>query len=443
MTSPSDSPPETMGHDPTVPPERLVEYSVDGLIPSAVVTPEDVKAVSRVLSRASAEGAKVTPRGGGTRMDLGNPPTGLDLILDLGRLDGVLFHEPADLVARVEAGITLETLRGRLAQRGQFLPLEAPLPSRATIGGILATNASGPSRLAYGTARDWLIGVTVVRSDGAVTKAGARVVKNVTGYDMNKLYTGSLGTLGVVVDATFKLSPLPVDGRTVIAGYPSLDSALDSSAEVLRQAPATPQALHVINRDAMERLPDWTASKEGEVFLLALFEGRTTSVYRRADEWARAAVGTGGASVLSLSHEDGRCLWQSLTDLGWRPENLPSLSVKISIVPSSLKSFLASVEAELKQGSGHSLVADVGFGQLRLLWWTEDTVEDLEAIVRRLRETARRHSASVVVERCPLELKKVIDVWGDAVDGLEIMRRIKGELDPTGTLNPGRFVGGI
>ena len=239
MTSPSDSLPGTVGHSASVPPHRLAEYSVDGLIPSTVVSPEDVAEVSRVLSQASGEDAKVAPWGGGTQMGLGNPPTGLDLVLDLGRLDGVLFHEPGDLVAGVEAGITLEAFQERLAQRGQILPLEAPYPSRATIGGILAANASGPSRLGHGTARDWLIGIAVVRSDGAATKAGARVVKNVTGYDLNKLYTGSLGTLGVIVGATFKLSPLPPDGRTVVAVYPlpGLRPGLGRRAPATRRHP--------------------------------------------------------------------------------------------------------------------------------------------------------------------------------------------------------------
>ena len=442
MTSPSDSLPGTVGHSASVPPHRLAEYSVDGLIPSTVVSPEDVEEVSRVLSQASGEGTKVAPWGGGTQMGLGNPPTGLDLVLDLGRLDGVLFHEPGDLVAGVEAGITLEAFQERLAQRGQILPLEAPYPSRATIGGILAANASGPSRLGHGTARDWLIGIAVVRSDGAATKAGARVVKNVTGYDLNKLYTGSLGTLGVIVGATFKLSPLPPDGRTVVAVYPSLVSALDSAAELLLQG-ATPQALHVVNRDAMERLPGWNGRIAGEAALLVLFSGRTASVSRLADKWAGATEARGASPVLSLSQEEGRGPWQGLTDLGWATEDAPRLSVKVGLVPSLSKDFLAAIETELGRESGRCLVADVGFGLLRLLWWTQDTVADLEAIVRGLREVARRHSASVVVERCPVELKGVIDVWGDSVDGLEIMRRIKRELDPTGTLNPGRFAGRI
>ena len=135
-------------------------------------------------------------------MGLGNPPTGLDLVLGLERLNGLAFHEPADLVAAAQAGMTIDAFLGELARHGQTLPLEFPLSSKATVGGVLAANAGGPSRLAFGGLRDWLIGLRVVRASGEVTKSGGQVVKNVTGYDLNKLYTGSLGTLGVIVEAT-------------------------------------------------------------------------------------------------------------------------------------------------------------------------------------------------------------------------------------------------
>ena len=347
----------------------------------------------------------------------------------LRSLDRVLFHEPEDLVASVEAGITLEELQSQLAGKGQFLPLEAPLPSRGTIGGILAADTSGPSRLAYGTARDWLIGIKVVHSDGVVTKSGGRVVKNVTGYDLNKLYVGSLGTLGVIVEATFKVAPLPSDGRTLIATYPSLSAAMDSALELLLQS-YTPQALQVVNREVIKSLPELRVPGGAEAAVLALFAGRKAAVKRLADEWAKVFGDGGAITVESLSWTDGDALWRALLDLEWVEEERPQLALKVTILPSRLREFLEMVASPRGSSFKGGLVADMaGVG--------------VERLISSLRERAGPYWGHVVVERCPLDVKANLDVWGDPVEGMGIMRRLKQEFDPAAILNPGRFAGGI
>ena len=420
------------------------------------VIPGKVEEVSEVLSYAAREGSMVVPWGGGTQMALGNRPRGVDLVLGLGRLNHLLFHEPGDLVASVEAGITLNEVQEELANKEQFLPLEAPLPSRATVGGILAANASGPSRLAYGTARDWLVGVKVVGSDGTITKSGGRVVKNVTGYDLNKLYIGSLGTLGVIVQATFKVAPLPHDRKTLVAAYPSLSAALESAQEILRQS-FSPQALHVVNGEIMGRLVGLVPTAASQASLMALLAGRTAAVKRKADDSARVMERGGARNVERLSNDEGAALWQAQTDLGWAedafaltdssPKGLPYLVAKISLVPSRVGDFLAMADSLGGPTFRQGVVADVGSGLVRLLWWTQEgfpiTLEDTEDLIGRLRRGVRHHEGHVVVERCPLEVKSKIDVWGEPLEGMAIMRRIKQELDPEGILNPGRFVGRI
>ena len=445
-----------LGSDAVVPPEQLGDYAVDGVTPEAAVFPETVEGTSQVLSYAAREGSMVVPWGSGTQMALGNRPRGVDLVLGLSRLNHMLFHEPGDLVASVEAGITLNALQEVLANKEQFLPLEAPSPSRATVGGILAANASGPSRLAYGTARDWLIGVKVVGSDGTISKSGGRVVKNVTGYDLNKLYIGSLGTLGVIAEATFKVAPIPHDRRTLVAAYPSLSAALESAHELLRQN-FTPQALHVVSGEVMARLAGLAPMAASEAALLALMAGRSVAVTRKADESARVMERGGTRGVESLSNDEGAALWQAITNLGWTeeissptgscPKGLPCLAAKISILPSQVADFLAMADSlggpPLRQG----IVADVGSGLVRLLWWTQEgfpiTLEDTEDLIGRLSRGVGHHAGHVVVERCPLEVKSKIDVWGEPIESMLIMRRIKQELDPEGILNPGRFVGRI
>ena len=459
MTSLSDTLVGSLGSDAVAPPERLREHSVDGVTPEAAVFPEKVEAISEVLSLSAREGKFVTPWGGGTQMALGNTPRGVDLVLGLSRLNQILFHEPADLVASVEAGITLNALQEELARKGQFLPLEAPLPSRATIGGILAANASGPSRLAYGTPRDWLIGIKVVHSDGAVTKSGGKVVKNVTGYDLNKLYTGSLGTLGVIVEATFKIAPLPPDRGTLIATYPSLSAAMDSAQELLHQS-FTPHALQVINREIMGRLPGLDVSGGEEAAVLALFAGRRLAVKRKVDESARVMERDSTRAVETLSQGDGDGLWQAVTDLGWAEEGLPQLVAKVTTLPSQVRDVLEMAGSLAGPPLSQGLVADVGSGLVRFLWWAEERLSSttpllsplakgglqgglLDDVISKLREGARHYTGHVVVERCPLEVKSKIDVWGDPLEGVDIMRRIKQELDPAGILNPGRFAGRI
>ena len=456
MTSLSDTLMGSFGSDAAVPPDRLGEYAVDGVTPQAAVFPESVERISEVLYHAASEGKTVVPWGGGTQMALGNRPRGVDLVLGIGRLNGMLFHEPADVVASAQAGITLGAFQEELARRGQFLPLEAPVPSRSTIGGILSANASGPSRLAYGMARDWLIGIKVAGFDGTVTKAGGRVVKNVTGYDLNKLYIGSLGTLGVIVDATFKLAPLPQDRATLVAPYPSLSAALSSARELLDKG-FGPQALYVVNDETTARLPGLAMADGTGAALLALLAGRKVAVKRKADELAKGLEGVAAGPVERLSSSEDARLWQALTDLGWGdeasspagsgPRGLPQLAVRISVLPSQVKDVSEMPNGLDRPALRQGVVADVGTGLVRLLWWTPDGLpiglEELEVAIRKLRQGAGQLGGHLVVERCPLELKSRIDVWGDPPEGMVIMRRIKDELDPAGILNPGRYVGGI
>ena len=207
--------------------------------------------------------------GGGTQRSLGNPPRSYDLALDTRSLDRLIQYEPADLTVTVEAGMSLARLEEILAAEGQFLPLEAPCPSSATVGGMLAAACFGPMSLSYGQPRDWLIGVKVVNADGRVTKGGGQVVKNVTGYDMNKLYTGSLGTLGVIVEASFKVAPKPAVSTTLAAKFASLNDAM-SGAWGLLEDYGGPDAFTLLDSAVAERL----GLECSGYLLLARFHGK-------------------------------------------------------------------------------------------------------------------------------------------------------------------------
>ena len=439
-----------------LPTETHTGYAIDGLTPQWVVRPANRREAAQILGWASSEGCKVAPWGGGTQVGLGNPPEELHLVLDLSRLDQVVDFQPADLTVTVEAGITLESLQRHLAPAGKFLPLEAPLAGRATVGGILATSSVGPLRQAYGLPRDWLIGISVISPAGDGTKAGGRVVKNVTGYDLNKLYTGSLGTLGVIVEATFKLAPLPTTQSALVAFFPTVHQGIEAGRTLSRQVFA-PQGLQVLDEEASRRLELVTASSPPEApmpaALLAFFAGRPQALRRRLTESTQLLTRLGATSVEQKQDADALALLRGVTDLGWaeetRPELVqPHLVLKINLPPSASLGMNAWLQADPVFG-GNSLgvgsIVDVGFGGIRLLLWGPPGGS--AADIRRLRETAGKLGGSVVVERCPLSWKQELDVWGDlpsgADSGMEIMRRLKNKFDPHRTLNPGRYIGGL
>ena len=448
-----------LGQDAVVSPHLLPQYAFDDVTPRGVARPANRDEVAEVLRWASSEGLAVVPRGGGTQLSLGNVPHRVDLVLDLTRLDKVLDFQPADLTVTVEAGITLFQLRQRLEAEGKVVALEAPLSGRATVGGILAANTSGPLRSAYGLPRDWLIGIGVVGSQGVETKAGGRVVKNVTGYDLNKLYTGSLGTLGVIVEASFKLAPLPAAWGCLVAEYSAVGEAL-AGAQALRSRVHSPQALQVISSPVTRLLGGTSSTTAGGALpnsgsnatALAFYFGRSLGVRRSMEEGTRELQDTSSRPVQQFSGEETVAVLRSLTDLGWSTETAAGLAIKLNLTPTAVAEASAALWDDDSLGAAPGIVADVGWGGVRLLWRNivstgtgelagspaESAVRDT---VRRARDLACRLGGTAVVEQCPLEVKRQLDVWGDSFEGIEIMRRIKNEFDPLGTLNPGRFVG--
>ena len=421
-------------------------YAVDGVAPRVVARPADRQGVAELLRWASAEGVRVFPTGGGVFTRLGNVPSRVDVVLDLRRLDRVVEYQPADLTVSAEAGITLESLRRELAQGEKYVPLEAPLAHRATVGGILATGYSGPMRYSYGLPRDWVIGISVAGTDGVETKAGGRVVKNVTGYDLNKLYTGSLGTLGVIVEASFKLAPVPETWAGVTAFFPSMATAISATRSLVSQVYA-PQGLQVATPDVAGRLGIDLPVDAGAV-ALGFVAGRPRAVARRLEESARL-LGESGASLVETGDEPtASSLLGGLTDLPWSDADPPELSLKVTLPPNNVDKLLGALGSDGNGAGDWGVIADPGFGVVQLLRWASAPAggmdaSDIMAEVDGVRRAAARLGGSTVVEACPPDVKAGLDVWeGAAGEGeLEIMRRIKGNFDPAGILNTGRFVG--
>ena len=458
---------ELLGSDSVLHQEKLADYAVDGMVPQVVVRPADRSAVAKALRWAASQGVAVAPRGGGTQLALGNVPERVDLVLDLSRLSRVIDYQPADLTVTVEAGITLGALQRELAPAGKFVPLEAPLADRATVGGILAANSSGPLRYAYGAARDWLIGIGVVSAEGQETKAGGRVVKNVTGYDLNKLYTGSLGTLGVIVEATFKLAPLAERRAALVTNCPAVQVGIEGARSLLGQVFA-PQGMQVLSDRVAQRLNLPISPPSQQALAVAFFAGRPRALRRRLEDSTHHLRDDGAKVVERLDDSDAALLLRELTDLGWSPDTHPYLSLKVNVPPSKVGQVAGWLQEEdsfgwkkmpnsVSAGGRHSgIVIDPGFGSIRIFCWDGVSPEPplgeapkgqmdqaMVAAIGRLREMIREVDGSVVIEQSPSSIKQQLDVWGTATSGMDIMRRIKRNLDPQGILNPGRFVGGL
>ena len=413
-------------------------YAVDGVLPNAVVLPSTVKELSEVVSLASDRGGAVTPYGGGTMMSLGNLSRSPGLVVVTTSLDGILQYEPSDLTITVQAGITLAELAKVLAMEGQFLPLEVPCPNRATVGGLLAAAHSGPLSLSYGLPRDWLIGIRVVNANGTVTKAGGKVVKNVTGYDMNKLYTGSLGTLGIIAEATFKVAPKPPVSRTLAVSFSTLEEAL-AGASTLLQEYGRPSALIVANGEVAARLTPRAKS----YLLLALFLGRDGVVSGRIDRSLSSLKGHGNHEIHELDCIEGSRVWQRVVDLPWVGENVPDLGIRCSVVPLQISGLLQALDSTDASSLSHGIVAEVGTGSVRSLGWGDVAPGVFAERIRSVTSLTKRVQGTWVIEKCPLSLKATHDVWGPLPPGIEVMRRVKLALDPHGILNPGRFIGGL
>ena len=431
--------------------ERLVDFAVDGITPQGALRPKDRQTTSEIMDWASSQKITVFPRGGGTQLALGNVPQEVGLILDLSQQSRMLDYQPADLTATVEAGITLEQLQRELAAGGKFLPVEAPMAETATIGGILAANASGPLRYSQRQPRDWLIGISVVGADGTETKAGGKVVKNVTGYDLNKLYTGSMGTLGVIVEATFKLSPSPTAHGALVARFPGTSQAIAASTKLLGHL-SRPQGVQVIDGQAAQRLNIEQGRVgrpgTGEALAMAFFSGRPKAVQRQLEDSVKLLTEIGSTEVATLNEAQGQSLAKSVCDLGWSNDTQPYLSIKANLPPSVLSAVIDRCLRNSPLGLPPGVLADPGFGQVRLFWWAgsvSDWLDDgavLQAILK-IRGIVREAGGNTLVEFCPLTLKKQIDVWGDQPGGMDVMHRLKQKFDPLGIMSPGRFVGKI
>jgi len=422
------------------PEDEHSNYAVDGIVPKIVVSPEEVEQVQEIVHRAHREGLSVVPWGGGSKQRLGGIPERADIVLCTSRLNRLTEYSPDDMVVTVEAGLTLSELQTRLSEHSQMLPLDPPRASRATLGGLLAANDSGPKRLAYGSARDFTLGLKIVGPDGRCVRTGGRVVKNVSGYDMTKLHIGGLGTLGIIVEATFKLLSKPETSGTFAAGFRNLRAAAEA-VRAIQDTSLVLSALELLDTASAKRLMEETGLDLPEdVLLLASAEGPEVVVedqFERITSLCTEAVGTE-----RIVYDRDVQLWEQVRRL--IGEASPTdLVCKASVPFSHIEGMFRSTE-EIggRYGLDLSLIVHAGSGIVYIHLCDPDP-STVPEVVSHLRDRAVASGGNLVVCAAPVEAKQRMDVWGRSGGDVEVMRVLKAKIDPKGVMNPGRFVGGL
>ncbi|MBC8104012.1 MAG: FAD-binding oxidoreductase [Cytophagales bacterium] len=388
-------------------PQRYSE--VLGGEPEAVTVPTTLDEGAAIVAAASATGKAIIPWGGGTGQEYGYPPRRTDILLDLSAMNRVLAHEPGDLTVTVEPGVTLAQLQKTLSAHHQFLPLDPPHADRATMGGIIATNAYGPSRVGHGTGRDWLIGLTLVDPQGRIIKGGGKVVKNVTGYDLPKLHIGALGTLGVIVEATFKVAPKPEASHALL--FRLTGSGREAVAAFLAA---------LTSRRIAPSLCLLNETGEGERHLVLVWSGPREVVEGECEAAAQLAEMTGLTAPQRLDSD--------FTVAEPQAEVLVRLEVPPADTWATHSALAAAFAIDTLQTSPFVGVVEAA--------------TSIEAATTLLRWAAER-KVRVSVLHAPLTFRQQegVPLWHPLPSAFPMMRRLKETLDPNATLNPGRFVG--
>ena len=432
MTSPAQMR-EMLGHvtngTSLAPDADLSRYAVDGLTPKAAVFPASEEELSALLKEANEKRWAVSPRGSGNAVRLGNLPERLDVVVGIEMLPHLIDHNPGDLTVSVGAGTKFGLLQERLAEAGQWLPLDVPLADRRTVGGILAANLSGPLSLSYGSARDFVLGVRVASASGTVTKSGGNVVKNVTGFDLPKLHIGALGTLGIILQATFKVLPLPKDDMTLAAEFDDLAKSVDACHDIARSQYAS-EAVELIK------------GSDGRNRVYARFLGSAPSVEVRLEKGKFLLEQAGAENVDTLAQDEARTVWNAVTDFGWDDGAGEEALLSLGHLPSNTNSVIGAV-SEYCARNGYRLEMAAGPARGVVKCKIAAPCVQTGDVVSGLRSIASSVDGYALVERAPLQAKADLDVWGDPGPALHLMRRLKAKMDPNRILNPGRYVGGI
>ncbi len=404
----------------------------DGRFAWATDRPTTRDELGAIVADRVSEGQAIYPQGGRTALDYGGTPRAPGVAIDLRGLDRVVDYPAADMTITIEAGVTLEALRKILDDQGQRLGVDAPDASTATLGGIYATNSSGPRRFGLGRPRDQIIGIRYVDPTGQEIKGGGRVVKNVAGYDLPKLLTGSMGTLGIITELTLKVRPKPEASALAWVRFRRLVDAAQA-IDKLATSGTRPIAIELLNARAASEIGRADALPLEEWVVVIGFEDNAASVAWQLD---RLTLELGRTDLIWLQDDRAQPLWSALNDFPAQGDS--PISIALTLKPSAALGFLANFDPSL-----WSIQTHAGNGIIRARWLGEPELEIVAQEIDRLRSEADQLGGSLTLPRCPTAWKEQLQVWGTPRPDWVIAERIKAALDPQNVFNPGRFVGRI
>jgi glycolate oxidase FAD binding subunit len=414
------------------------DLALAGIPAPVICSPGGVGQVRELVQFAASRGCAIYPLGGRTRIDFGMPGRSEGIALSTLRLDQLIDYPARDMTVTVQAGIRLARLAEVLRAEGQRLPVDIPRAAQATLGGAIATNSSGPRRYGLGTLRDYVIGISVVDAEGRETKAGGRVVKNVAGYDLCKLYTGSMGTLGIITQVTLKLRPVPEASAIAWMTFPDLPQASDA-LDRLANSETRPTAIDLLNGPAVAHVIGQAgADLERSAWAMAVgFEENADAVRWQQQRLAQEFAGS-QATLDWLEQGRAQRLWDVLVEFQAAP--LGPVTFKANFRSSKAIALLGQLcsqsipwAVQLHAGNG------IAYGHAP----PQPDWAALQDGLARLLECASSLQGNLVLYRCPIEWKRQLPVWGQLRDDSWLMNALKSKLDPRGILNPGRFVAGI
>ncbi len=408
------------------PPMSERRFELFGQAQADVCAPRSIAEAQDAISRAHHQA--LFPWGGGTRQHVGYAPGRAGRVVCTEHLNTVTDYEPADLVASAQAGMTLAALQEVLAQHGQWLPLLVARPQAQTIGGIVAARAHSLLRLGFGGVRDSLLGVKMINSDGEIIQGGGKVMKNVSGYDLPKLYCGSWGTLGLIAEATFKVAPLPAATATVLLPLPAERNSEDT-LDALLASPLAPSFLLLLSPQAAR---DILEAHDNAQYLAVGFDGLAEDV-----QWQLGALGTSENVLPPAIAQQVRA---RLGDFSL--QDAPMICA-FHILSSQVGAYSRMMEwTARKAGFTASVLSDAALGIVHAHFAPQDETSDWRVFYADLQDKAARVGGSFIIERMPDELRGAgAEVWSPLLADLALMRRVKDNLDPRGQWNPGRFAG--
>ncbi|WP_017653397.1 FAD-binding oxidoreductase [Fortiea contorta] len=399
--------------------QRIQQAIAPGNTPSCIVYPSTPEQLAAVIAAAHHHNWRVLPCGNSSKINWGGVTIGAEVVVSTERINRLIAHAVGDLTVTVEAGMKFSQLQAILAEHRQFLALDPAMPASATIGGIVATGDTGSFRQRYGSVRDQLLGITFVRADGQIAKAGGRVVKNVAGYDLMKLFTGSHGTLGVISQVTFRVYPQQATSGTVVLTGEA--DAISQAAATLRNSALTPTQADLLSTKLVS-----TLELGKGLGLITRFQNISESVKEQSNRLLQVGEKLGLNGAFYGDAEEAN-LWQRLPEQIHSANTESVITCKIGILPTASVELLQQVEIGLIHMSS-------GLG------WLQFSHLDQALQVRSICE---KSGGFLSILTAPIAVKQKIDIWGYPGNALQLMRDIKKQFDSNNIFSPGRFVGGI